>query len=311
MSFKWIARAATAALATLAFTAAPATADRDEDRRNHRAEILIDEIFGGRVHNGGFRSNDDDDDWRRRNRGYGQDRGRRGGLVLFEDPGFRGQRFPINGQVNNLRRTGFNDTASSLRVRSGSWLVCTDPDFRGRCRVFTDDQSAFSRRGLNDRISSVRPIREREARQLARNGGFDNDFGFGNDRRDRDWRTNRGRDYDRDRRYGDNDLGIGRLGRHGNADLIVYKDPNGRGSALPVNGSISYLRSAGFNDTISSIEVRAGRWEICSDPDFRGRCRVIDRSIGYTRDIGLNDNISSIRRLDGSLRGRRNTDWRW
>ncbi|MEL6567403.1 MAG: beta/gamma crystallin-related protein [Pseudomonadota bacterium] len=310
MSFKLITRAATAALATLAFAAAPALADRDRDhdRRQERAEILIEEIFGGRVHNGGFRNIDDDDDWRRRNRGFNGRRG--GGLVLFEDPGFRGQRFPINGQVNNLRRFGFNDTASSLRVRRGAWLVCTDPNFNGRCRVFTADQGAFSRRGLNDRITSVRPISEREARRYARNGGFDNDFGFGGDR---DWRNARERDRDRNRnrdRHHD-DRGIGNLGRFGNADLIVYKDPNGRGSALPVNGSISYLRSAGFNDTISSIEVRAGRWEICSDPDFRGRCRVIDRSIGYTREIGLNDNISSIRRLDGSRRGRRNTDWQW
>lgn len=306
MSFRWIVRAATAALATLGFAAAPALADRDrhDDRRQERAEILIEELFGGRVRYGGFRGVDDDDDSYRRGRGHYGNRGG-GGLILFEDPGFRGQRFPINGQINNLRRAGFNDTASSLRVRAGAWLVCTDPDFRGTCRVFTADQSAFSRRGLDDRISSVRPISDHEARQYARHGHHDDDFGFGDfgghrghgDNGNRDWRNN-GRNF-------------GNLGRYGNADLIVYKDPHGRGSALPINGSISYLRSSGFNDTISSIEVRDGRWELCSDPDFRGRCQVIDRSIGYTRDIGLNDNISSIRRLDGSRRGRHDTDWRW
>ncbi len=292
MSLKWIIRTATAALTTLALAAPVASADRDKDRRGERAEILVDRLFGGRVHNGGFRSVDDDDDWRRGNRDRRSHGRHGGGLVLFEHPGFRGDRFPINGAIRNLRRAGFNDTASSLAVRRGVWLVCTDPDYRGDCRVFSGDQSAFSRRGLNDRISSVRPVSEREARWLARNRGDDGGFGHGH-----------GRNY--------NAFGIGNLGRFGHADLIVYKDPHGRGSALPINGSISYLRSAGFNDTISSIEVRAGRWEICSDPDFRGRCRIIDRSIGYTKDIGLNDNISSVRRIDGRRGGRRDTDWRW
>jgi len=309
MSLNWIIRAATAALTTLALAAPVASADRDDDRRDERAEILVERLFGGRVHNGGFRSIDDDDDWRHRDRdrrSYGR---HGGGLVLFEHPGFRGDRFPINGAIRNLRRAGFNDTASSLAVRRGLWLVCTDPDYRGDCRVFSGDQSAFSRRGLNDRISSVRPVSEREARRLARHRGYDGGFGNGN----RHHAGNRGHRNPRDYGHGRNDdgFGFGNLGRFGNADLIVYKDPHGRGSALPINGSISYLRSAGFNDTISSIEVRAGRWEICSDPDFRGRCRIIDRSIGYTRDIGLNDNISSVRQVDGRRGGRRDTDWRW
>ncbi|MEM9740233.1 MAG: beta/gamma crystallin-related protein [Pseudomonadota bacterium] len=260
---KWIARTAAMAFTTLVFIAAPASADRNEDWRRDRAEILVEEYLGTRLRTGGA-------------------------LILFKDPGFRGQGYAINGQISNLRRVGFNDTASSLRIRRGNWLVCTDPDFRGHCQVFTSDQGAFSRRGLNDRISSVRPISEREARRFARGGVFDRDFSFGH---------NRSQD-----RFGGTDRGFAILGRDGGAALIVYKDPNGRGSALPINQSISYLRSTGFNDTISSIEVRDGRWEICSDPDFRGRCRVIDRSIGYTRDIGLNDNISSIRRLDSRRR---------
>ncbi|MEM6947980.1 MAG: beta/gamma crystallin-related protein [Pseudomonadota bacterium] len=270
-------RAAFAALTALTCAAMPAAADLRDDRRESRAEILAEDLFGVRVHNGGFANAE---------RGR---RGRGGALVLFEDPGFRGDRFPVNGQIANLRRLGFNDTASSLRVRRGAWLVCTDPDFRGRCRVFTDDQSAFSRRGLNDRITSVRPLSAREVRRFGERRLDNDDFGFANGASRRGFESG-------DRRT------IGNLGGFGRAGLIVYKDPNGRGSALPVNGSIRYLRSSGFNDTISSIEVRAGRWEVCSDPDFRGRCRVIDRSIVYTRDIGLNDNISSIRRLDGRRR---------
>lgn len=260
-------------------------ADRYSDR--DAAVVILDELFGG----ASDRRHTNDRDWRNNRRG--------GALVLFEHPNFRGARLPVRGEIRHLRGTGFNDQVSSIRVRSGAWLVCTDPDFRGTCRVFDGDRSAFHHRGLNDRISSVRPLTAREARRYAARNGAD-DFGFG---RDRDRRFG---NHDDRRGFGDRDddrRGFGVSAR--NAGVIVYADPNGRGRSLAINGAIRDLHPAGMNDTISSIEIRAGSWEVCSDPNYRGRCRVISNSIGYTRDIHLNDSISSIRPVDG----RRGRNW--
>ena len=84
-------------------------------------------------------------------------------------------------------------------------------------------------------------------------------------------------------------------------EAVIFKHPDFRGSALSVTGPIYNLRNLGFNDTVSSIDVR-GAWEICVDPDFRGRCVVIDQPNERLSRIRMNDNITSLRPLNGSPR---------
>lgn len=91
-------------------------------------------------------------------------------------------------------------------------------------------------------------------------------------------------------------------GHRGNSDeAVIFKHPDFRGDAIAVNGPVYNLRELGFNDTVSSIDVR-GAWEICVDPDFRGRCVVIDGSNDRLSRIRMNDNITSMRPLNGSPR---------
>lgn len=91
-------------------------------------------------------------------------------------------------------------------------------------------------------------------------------------------------------------------GHRGHSDeAVIFKHPEFRGSALAIDGPVYNLRNLGFNDTVSSIDVR-GAWEICVDPDFRGRCVVIDRPTGHLSQIRMNDNISSMRPLNGTPR---------
>ena len=54
-------------------------------------------------------------------------------LTFFEHDNFNGRRFSVNGSVNNLGDTGFNDRASSVVVGSGTWQLCDDAYFRGNC----------------------------------------------------------------------------------------------------------------------------------------------------------------------------------
>lgn len=98
--------------------------------------------------------------------------------------------------------------------------------------------------------------------------------------------------------------------RSGNSDAVIFKHPEFRGSALSIDGPVYNLRELGFNDTVSSIDVR-GAWEICVDPDFRGRCVVIDGPTSHLSSIRMNDNITSLRPLNGNARrvnSRRNQD---
>ena len=84
-------------------------------------------------------------------------RGRDAQATLFENPNLSGRAFPINGTMQNLNPTGFNDRASSLRVESGYWIFCTDADFRGECRTFGPGDYA-TLPGMNNAISSGRRI---------------------------------------------------------------------------------------------------------------------------------------------------------
>ena len=89
--------------------------------------------------------------------------------------------------------------------------------------------------------------------------------------------------------------------RGGGDEAVIFKHPDFRGDALAINGPVYNLRELGFNDTVSSIDVR-GAWEICVDPDFRGRCVVIDQPNERLSRIRMNDNITSMRPLNGSPR---------
>lgn len=78
-------------------------------------------------------------------------------ITLYEGEGFRGRAFTSRGAVDNFRRQGFNDSASSVIVDNGNWLVCEEVGYGGRC-VLLHKGSYESLRGmgLDNRVSSVR-----------------------------------------------------------------------------------------------------------------------------------------------------------
>lgn len=182
-------------------------------------------------------------------------------LVLYEDDDYRGRDYRTFGPVPNLTRYNFNDTASSVVVRSGSWQLCADADFRGQCITLSPGSYPSLREmGLNDRISSVRPA------------PYGNSGGGGS------W-------------------GGGWGGSNAAVELFEHGDYAGR--SITSTGSADLSRQ-GFNDRTSSIVIRSGRWEFCTDADYRGRCVTLGPgSYGNLRDQGLNDEISSLRPAGG------------
>jgi uncharacterized protein YcfJ len=81
-------------------------------------------------------------------------------VVLYEYEGLRGHVFTINGPVDNLDRTPFNDRAASAVVERGLWEVCENAYYQGRCVTLRPGQyPSLGSFDLNNRVSSVRPVR--------------------------------------------------------------------------------------------------------------------------------------------------------
>ena len=97
------------------------------------------------------------------------------------------------------------------------------------------------------------------------------------------------------------------------ADATLYVDSNGRGASLGINRGVRDLSRYRFNDNVSSLNIKSGKWEVCEHANYKGRCEIIDASTGKLNGLRLNDNISSIRpvggdrdnRGDGGHRGQR------
>lgn len=82
------------------------------------------------------------------------------GLELFSRTQFAGDRRVISNDEADLRRSGFDDRARSLRIRAGeTWEVCADTSFRN-CLVVNSDWRDLNGVRMSQRISSVRRWRQ-------------------------------------------------------------------------------------------------------------------------------------------------------
>ena len=210
--------------------------------------------------------------------GYGRgDYGVQGGeLELYEHTFYDGRRVVLRGAEPNLIPLGFNDVASSARSR-GTWEVCEHVNFQGRCWRIGGEEPNFVAAGFNDTISSARPLGRREDRRERREDRR-------RDRWDDPYPPNEGRDG----RWSDR-------GRGGDP-IVLYEHAGFGGRAQGINGDLSDLRSVGFNDRASSVQVNSGAWRLCSDAYGQGRCVVVDRDADLTA-LGLNDAVSFVGRV--------------
>jgi uncharacterized protein YcfJ len=81
-------------------------------------------------------------------------------LTFYANDGFEGRSYTANVPVQNLKRFGFNDRASSVVVRIDNWQICDDVNFKGRCKVLRPGQyPSLAAMGLEDRITSARPVK--------------------------------------------------------------------------------------------------------------------------------------------------------
>jgi hypothetical protein len=82
------------------------------------------------------------------------------------------------------------------------------------------------------------------------------------------------------------------------SQIVLYEDDNFRGNDYMSTDSIQDLEGTGFNERASSIDVRSGRWLVCSEAFFRGTCVTLGPGrYPSLRPMGLNDRVSSARSL--------------
>jgi hypothetical protein len=186
-----------------------------------------------------------------------------GEITLYTHDNFGGPAITVRDQVPDLSSDGFNDRASSVRVRSGRWQLCENANFDGRCIVLGPGEYR-KLEGFNDVLSSLREV------------GADGDRG---DRGDRGHG-----------RRGDN--GHGR----GGAPIVLYSQSRFNGAEVELRDDTRKLDRLDFNDQAGSVIIREGEWQLCDDADFRGKCIVLSPGrYDNLRDMG--DRISSVRRV--------------
>jgi hypothetical protein len=182
------------------------------------------------------------------------------GITVFRDENFRGENATFRQDVPDLRRFGFNDRITSLRVAPGEyWEACESPNYRGRCQVFSEEERDLRRVGWTDRISSLRRVR---------GGGGGGGGGYPGYPGPRPPDTRGG--------------------------IVLYDDPYFRGNSLPMREPSENLRFQSFHDRAESVRVLSGRWELCAEPRFR-RCQIVDRDVPNLSSLGLNKKLSSVR----------------
>lgn len=79
------------------------------------------------------------------------------------------------------------------------------------------------------------------------------------------------------------------------APAVLFEHSNFQGRYLVLDGPVASLQNVGFNDRASSLQIRSGRWEVCSERGFNGTCRIFDASVSNFKNSNFNDVVSSIR----------------
>lgn len=91
--------------------------------------------------------------------GWGTGGGSGARITLYEGDDYNGRSFPASSNVADLANFGFNDRASSVRIRDGRWQLCVDADYSGNCVTLgPGSYRSLGAMGVANRVSSVRDL---------------------------------------------------------------------------------------------------------------------------------------------------------
>ena len=84
-------------------------------------------------------------------------------------------------------------------------------------------------------------------------------------------------------------------------EVTLFSERDFQGEAMTVRGPAPNLDRIGFNDTASSLVVRAGQWEVCTQARFQGQCVQLNPGEYSSIGLGLDDRISSLREISPAV----------
>jgi hypothetical protein len=218
-------------------------------------------------------------------------------IVLYENDDFNGRTYRAANSVSNLNDSGFNDKASSVRIRGGRWQLCDDAYFRGRCVTLgPGEYPSLRAMGMNDKLSSAREL------------GWTPDGGGGWNSSNR-YDPNNGGNYNSNNSYDSNRWGSG--GNWGSGTrAVLYAGYNLSGESFVVGaGGVRNLDRVGFNDKARSLRIESGYWIFCSDADFQGNCHTYGPGDYPNLPSGQSHSISSGRQVSNNYPYRNNPNW--
>ena len=177
-------------------------------------------------------------------------------VTFHENEGFGGRTFTTDKQVENFRRFGFNDRASSVTVVGERWEVCDDTRFRGRCAVLRPGKyPSLASMGLSNRVSSVREVAASE--RIAED------------------------------RYAPVPV-VGQI--------TFYENEGFGGRSFTTEQARDNFVNVGFNDRASSMVVVGPSWEACEHSGYQGRCVLLREGRYPTMvSMGMDNQVSSVR----------------
>jgi|GEM_PF-886883 len=76
--------------------------------------------------------------------------------------------------------------------------------------------------------------------------------------------------------------------------ITLFTQPGYAGRNATIDRPAATLGAWQMADKARSLQVRSGRWQLCSEPNFRGRCVTVDRNQRDLRSLGLDGQISSV-----------------
>ena len=77
-------------------------------------------------------------------------------------------------------------------------------------------------------------------------------------------------------------------------EIRLYTDDNFKGRVVVLRDTTDDLSRVNFNDTVSSIQVDAGSWEVCAHADFKGDCKTLERG-DYRSLPGMNNFVTDCK----------------
>ncbi|WP_418318538.1 beta/gamma crystallin-related protein [Piscinibacter sakaiensis] len=177
-------------------------------------------------------------------------------VTFYEHPDFAGASFNAATDVDDFRRYGFNDSASSVIVTTGTWELCNDDRYRGRCVTLAPGRyPSLLSLGLDDQVSSVRKVQTSAA--APQRPGDANSTGrvtF------YEYESFTGRSFSTDRpinqfeQFGFNDRASSAIVEGGPWEICPAADFRGRCVVLQP-GRYPSLRSVGLENRISSARL--------------------------------------------------------